>query len=101
MFCIPNSYLNCISLVTYVVIFSLLPLCSESSSSVMYVNWRKLLRCRFGENAGEATGHVLETAGHCACAAWNIFKIRKALTPTSAVSNGALVTAERMRNVKY
>ncbi|KAJ4708532.1 Senescence/dehydration-associated protein [Melia azedarach] len=56
---------------------------------------------RFGENAGEATGHVLETAGHCACAAWNIFKIRKALTPTSAVSNGALVTAERMRNVKY
>lgn len=55
---------------------------------------------RFGESAGEATGDVLATAGHCASTAWNVFKVRKALNPASTVSNGALRNAQNLRNVK-
>lgn len=50
-------------------------------------------KSRFGENAGEATGDVLATAGHCVCTCWNIFKIRKALNPASHVSSGVLKNA--------
>ncbi|GES85397.1 senescence/dehydration-associated protein At4g35985, chloroplastic [Rhizophagus clarus] len=50
---------------------------------------------RFGESAGEATGDVLATAGHCAGTAWNIFKIRKAINPASSVSSGILKNAPR------
>ncbi|KAH9801016.1 Senescence domain-containing protein [Citrus sinensis] len=49
---------------------------------------------RFGESAGEATGDVLATAGHCASTAWNVLKIRKALNPASTVSKGALRNAK-------
>ncbi|KAK9131087.1 hypothetical protein Sjap_011574 [Stephania japonica] len=48
---------------------------------------------RFGENAGEATEDILATAGHCAGTAWNIFKIRKALTPKSSVSSAVVRNA--------
>ncbi|XP_047311952.1 senescence/dehydration-associated protein At4g35985, chloroplastic-like [Impatiens glandulifera] len=48
----------------------------------------RMVSRRFGENAGEATGDVLATAGHCANTAWNIFKIRKAINPAS---NGLLL----------
>uniref|UniRef100_A0A5B6YYP8 Senescence domain-containing protein n=1 Tax=Davidia involucrata TaxID=16924 RepID=A0A5B6YYP8_DAVIN len=44
---------------------------------------KRMVTKRFGEGAGEATGDVLATAGHCACAAWNIFKIRKTINPAS------------------
>ncbi|CAH2049689.1 unnamed protein product [Thlaspi arvense] len=40
---------------------------------------------RYGESAGEATGDVLASAGHSANTAWNVFKIRKALTPSPFV----------------
>lgn len=50
---------------------------------------------RFGENAGEATGHVLATAGHAANTAWNVFKIRKAINPASSVKTGVLKNAAK------
>lgn len=53
---------------------------------------------RFGESAGEATGDVLATAGHCTNTAWNVFKIRKAINPASSVSAGALRNAAKTRN---
>ncbi|GAA0187257.1 hypothetical protein LIER_34545 [Lithospermum erythrorhizon] len=53
---------------------------------------------RFGENAAEATGDTLATVGHVAGIAWNIFKIRKALNPASAVSSGVLKTERTMKN---
>ncbi|KAF6164254.1 hypothetical protein GIB67_010224 [Kingdonia uniflora] len=45
----------------------------------------RIVSNRFGENAGEATDHVLATAGHCAGTAWNIFKIRRAINPASSL----------------
>ncbi|KAK3024898.1 hypothetical protein RJ639_043213 [Escallonia herrerae] len=51
----------------------------------------------FGESAGEATGDVLATAGHCAGTAWNVFKIRKAINPASSVSSGVLKNAAKSR----
>jgi hypothetical protein len=60
------------------------------------------LSTRFGESAGEATGHVLATAGHCAGTAWNIFKIRKAINPASSVTTGVLKNAaKKTENRKY
>ncbi|KAL5768740.1 hypothetical protein ACOSQ2_015523 [Xanthoceras sorbifolium] len=56
---------------------------------------------RYGESAGETTGEVLATAGHCANAAWNIFKIRKAFNPASSASTGVLRNAEKKTNLKY
>lgn len=53
----------------------------------------RMVSNRFGETAGEATGHVLATAGHCAGTAWNIFKIRKAINPASSVTRGVLNNA--------
>ncbi|KAK1397085.1 senescence/dehydration-associated protein, chloroplastic-like [Heracleum sosnowskyi] len=55
----------------------------------------RMVSNRFGESAGEATGDVLATAGHCAGTAWNIFKIRKAINPASSVSSGILKNAPR------
>ncbi|KAF5945637.1 hypothetical protein HYC85_015865 [Camellia sinensis] len=56
---------------------------------------------KFGESAGEATEDVLATAGHCACAVWNIFKIRKTINPASSVSSGALRTARNNYKKSY
>lgn len=42
---------------------------------------------RFGESAGEATEDVFATAGHAIGTAWNVFKIRKALKPSSVSSS--------------
>ena len=51
---------------------------------------------RYGESAGEATGHALATAGHCVGTAWNVFKIRKAINPaTTATSRGVLKNAAK------
>ncbi|XP_076932320.1 senescence/dehydration-associated protein At3g51250-like [Bidens hawaiensis] len=52
---------------------------------------------RFGESAGEATGDVLATAGHVAGTAWNVVKIRKAMTPASATSNGVRRNVAKIR----
>ncbi|XP_047178046.1 senescence/dehydration-associated protein At4g35985, chloroplastic-like [Vigna umbellata] len=51
---------------------------------------------RFGEGAGEATEHVFAAAGHAANTAWNVFKIRKALTPASSATNGVLKKAAKV-----
>ncbi|OMO82694.1 Senescence/spartin-associated [Corchorus capsularis] len=55
---------------------------------------------RFGEKAGEATGDALATAGHCANTAWNIFKIRKAFTPSSTATSGVLNNAAKYKGRK-
>ncbi|KAI8565462.1 hypothetical protein RHMOL_Rhmol03G0261200 [Rhododendron molle] len=60
----------------------------------------RMVSRRFGENAGEATGHSLATAGHCAGTAWNVFKIRKAINPASTVSSGVLNTARKSKKRK-
>ncbi|XP_006853695.2 senescence/dehydration-associated protein At4g35985, chloroplastic [Amborella trichopoda] len=43
----------------------------------------RLVANRFGEDAGEVTGDIMATAGHCMGTAWNVFKIRKAINPAS------------------
>ncbi|KAG7578174.1 Senescence/spartin-associated [Arabidopsis thaliana x Arabidopsis arenosa] len=50
---------------------------------------------RFGENAGEATGDVLATAGHAAGTAWNVLKIRKTFYPSSSLTSGVVKNAPR------
>ncbi|XP_022730973.1 senescence/dehydration-associated protein At4g35985, chloroplastic-like isoform X1 [Durio zibethinus] len=60
----------------------------------------RMMTDRFGERAGEATEDVLATAGHCASAAWNIFKIRKAITPSSTASAGLLNNAAKYKSRK-
>ncbi|KAG4194687.1 hypothetical protein ERO13_A06G067100v2 [Gossypium hirsutum] len=60
----------------------------------------RMMTDRFGERAGEATEDVLATAGHCAGAAWNIFKIRKAITPRSTATSGVLNNAAKYRSTK-
>uniref|UniRef100_A0A2P2QBY9 Senescence domain-containing protein n=1 Tax=Rhizophora mucronata TaxID=61149 RepID=A0A2P2QBY9_RHIMU len=57
----------------------------------------RMVSNRFGERAGEAAEDVFATAGHCACTAWNIFKIRKAINPASSVSKGMLKNAAKSR----
>lgn len=59
-----------------------------------------ILAYRFGENAGEATEHVFATAGHAANTAWNVFKIRKAITPASSATGGILKSAAKNRSFK-
>ncbi|KAL6226564.1 hypothetical protein ACLB2K_000526 [Fragaria x ananassa] len=54
----------------------------------------RMVSNRYGESAGEATEHAFATVGHCANTAWNIFKIRKAINPASAVKTGVLKTAK-------
>jgi len=61
----------------------------------------RMVSNRFGESAGEATGHVLATAGHCCGTAWNVFKIRKAINPASSVKTGVLQNATKDRSRKY
>ncbi|XP_058206694.1 senescence/dehydration-associated protein At4g35985, chloroplastic-like [Rhododendron vialii] len=58
----------------------------------------RMVSQRFGENAGEATGHALATAGHCAGTAWNVLKIRKAINPASTVSSGVLNSTRKSKN---
>ncbi|KAK7358382.1 hypothetical protein VNO77_00309 [Canavalia gladiata] len=60
----------------------------------------KMVSNRFGENAGEATEHVFATAGHVASTAWNVFKIRKALTPTTSASKGVLGNVAKIAILK-
>ncbi|OMO58302.1 Senescence/spartin-associated [Corchorus olitorius] len=48
----------------------------------------------------EATGDALATAGHCANTAWNIFKIRKAFTPSSTATSGVLNNAAKYKGRK-
>ncbi|VVA98843.1 unnamed protein product [Arabis nemorensis] len=50
---------------------------------------------RFGENAGEATGDVLATAGHAAGTAWNVLKIRKTFYPSSSLTSGIVRNVPR------
>ncbi|XP_010488172.1 PREDICTED: senescence/dehydration-associated protein At4g35985, chloroplastic-like [Camelina sativa] len=50
---------------------------------------------RFGDNAGEATGDVLATAGHAAGTAWNVLKIRKTFYPSSSLTSGIVRNAPR------
>ncbi|KAK1437565.1 hypothetical protein QVD17_03359 [Tagetes erecta] len=57
----------------------------------------RMVSQRFGESAGEATGDVLATAGHVAGTAWNVVKIRKAITPSSTVSNGVKRNVTKIR----
>lgn len=52
---------------------------------------------RFGENAGEATGDVLATAGHVAGTAWNVVKLRKAINPATSATNGIRKNATKIR----
>ncbi|KAL4283300.1 hypothetical protein GQ457_16G002910 [Hibiscus cannabinus] len=60
----------------------------------------RMMTDRFGERAGEATEDVLATAGHCASAAWNIFKIRKAMTPRNTATSGLLNHASNYKASK-
>ncbi|XVF49107.1 hypothetical protein PTKIN_Ptkin03bG0242000 [Pterospermum kingtungense] len=60
----------------------------------------RMMTDRFGERAGEATEDVLATAGHCTGAAWNIFKIRKAITPSSTATSGVLNNAAKYKSRK-
>ncbi|XP_031090621.1 senescence/dehydration-associated protein At4g35985, chloroplastic-like [Ipomoea triloba] len=57
----------------------------------------KMVSQRFGENAGEATQDALATAGHTVGTAWNVFKIRKAITPGSSVTSGVRNAAKNTR----
>ncbi|XP_073012591.1 protein EARLY-RESPONSIVE TO DEHYDRATION 7, chloroplastic-like isoform X1 [Typha latifolia] len=52
---------------------------------------------RFGESAGEATEDVFATAGHAVGTAWNLFKIRKAITPNSSLPSTMLKNAVKNR----
>ncbi|KAL5052670.1 hypothetical protein RYX36_033352 [Vicia faba] len=61
----------------------------------------RMVSNRFGENAGEATEHVFATAGHAANTAWNVFKIRKAINPTSSATKGALKNAVKNTSFKH
>ncbi|TVU35253.1 hypothetical protein EJB05_17131, partial [Eragrostis curvula] len=40
---------------------------------------------KYGESAGEATSDAFATAGHAVGTAWNLFKIRKAVTPSKSL----------------
>ncbi|WVZ69000.1 hypothetical protein U9M48_017864 [Paspalum notatum var. saurae] len=53
---------------------------------------------RYGESAGEATQDAFATAGHAVGTAWNLFKIRKAVTPSSSLPGNMVKSAVRNRN---
>ncbi|CAD6230072.1 unnamed protein product [Miscanthus lutarioriparius] len=53
---------------------------------------------RYGESAGEATQDAFATAGHAVGTAWNLFKIRKAVTPSSSMPGNMVKSAIRNRN---
>ncbi|KAK1290090.1 hypothetical protein QJS10_CPB18g00988 [Acorus calamus] len=52
---------------------------------------------RFGENAGQATEDVFATAGHAVGTVWNIFKIRKAVNPSTSVRSSILKSAVKKK----
>lgn len=52
---------------------------------------------RYGESAGEATEDAFATAGHAVGTAWNLFKIRKAVTPSSSLPGNMVKSAVRNR----
>ncbi|XP_047053170.1 senescence/dehydration-associated protein At4g35985, chloroplastic-like [Lolium rigidum] len=52
---------------------------------------------KFGDSAGEATGDAFATVGHTVGTAWNLFKIRKAVTPSSSVPGNMVKNAVRNR----
>lgn len=52
---------------------------------------------RFGESAGEATEDVFATAGHAIGTAWNVFKVRKAMTPSSSLPSAIVKNAVKTR----
>ncbi|GMI83934.1 hypothetical protein like AT4G15450 [Hibiscus trionum] len=60
----------------------------------------RMMTERYGERAGEATEDVIATAGHCANTAWNIFKIRKAFTPSSTATSGLLNNAAKYNSTR-
>ncbi|XP_042486043.1 senescence/dehydration-associated protein At4g35985, chloroplastic-like [Macadamia integrifolia] len=60
----------------------------------------RMVTQRFGESAGEVTGDVFATAGHCACTAWNIFKIRKAINPGRASSAPSAILKNAVKKRK-
>jgi hypothetical protein len=55
------------------------------------------LFCSFGDSAGEATGDAFATVGHTVGTAWNLFKIRKPVTPSSSVPGNMVKNAVRNR----
>ncbi|KAJ4953577.1 hypothetical protein NE237_030409 [Protea cynaroides] len=57
----------------------------------------RMVTQRYGESAGEVTGDVFATAGHCAGTAWNILRIRKAINPASSVPSAILKNAVKNR----
>ncbi|CAL4961646.1 unnamed protein product [Urochloa decumbens] len=52
---------------------------------------------RYGESAGEATEDAFAAAGHTVGTAWNLFKIRKAVTPSSSLPGNMVKSAVRNR----
>uniref|UniRef100_A0A7N0UB35 Senescence domain-containing protein n=1 Tax=Kalanchoe fedtschenkoi TaxID=63787 RepID=A0A7N0UB35_KALFE len=62
----------------------------KQTLSVTSAATTRMVSNRFGEGAGEATGDVLATVGHCAGTAWNVLKIRKAINPATSVKSGML-----------
>ncbi|KAF0921025.1 hypothetical protein E2562_038228 [Oryza meyeriana var. granulata] len=52
---------------------------------------------RYGESAGEATEDAFASAGHAVGTAWNLFKIRKAITPSSSLPANMVTSAVRSR----
>ncbi|XP_043719764.1 senescence/dehydration-associated protein At4g35985, chloroplastic-like [Telopea speciosissima] len=65
--------------------------------SATSVTATRMVSQRFGENAGEVTGDVFATAGHCAGTVWNVFKIRKAINPASSVPSALVKNAVKNR----
>ncbi|KAJ3695079.1 hypothetical protein LUZ60_000456 [Juncus effusus] len=56
---------------------------------------------RFGESAGEATEDVFATAGHAVGTAWNLFKIRKAVTPSKSLPSSMLKNAVKNKKPQF
>uniref|UniRef100_A0ACD5W2T2 Uncharacterized protein n=1 Tax=Avena sativa TaxID=4498 RepID=A0ACD5W2T2_AVESA len=52
---------------------------------------------RYGDSAGEATEDAFATVGHTVGTAWNLFKIRKAVTPSSSLPGNMVKSAVRNR----
>ncbi|KAF8410420.1 hypothetical protein HHK36_002949 [Tetracentron sinense] len=50
-----------------------------------------LVSHRYGEEAGHATNEGLDAAGHALGTAWAVFKIRKAINPTSVIKPTTIV----------
>ncbi|XP_074556799.1 protein EARLY-RESPONSIVE TO DEHYDRATION 7, chloroplastic-like [Curcuma longa] len=55
---------------------------------------------RFGESAGQATEDAFATADHAVGTAWNLFKIRKAIDPSTSVKSSLLNDAIKNKKEK-